>query len=175
MLTSRSCQPTLISWIKRLWDWQPPGRIDLENLPAPRAANLSYIVRTPPLQTLTSRCRSLSEDLSAQCFFPPENTLCLKWGSLRAHKWKVKENNAQPFFLANSRLQKAPHQPADVSRSRSSVLSDPTKTAQNSKPQATCPKMRFPHLCIGVKINSIVISAVVLSLLLPALFLYCCR
>lgn len=31
-------------------------------------------------------------------FFPPENTLCLKWGSLRAHKWKVKENNAQPFF-----------------------------------------------------------------------------
>jgi len=79
------------------------------------------------------------------------------------------------FFLANSRLQKAPHQPADVSRSRSSVLSDPTKTAQNSKPQATCPKMRFPHLCIGVKINSIVISAVVLSLLLPALFLYCCR
>ena len=75
LLTSRSCQPTLISWIKRLWDWQPPGRIDLENLPAPQAANLSYIVRTPPLQTLTSRCRSLSEDLSAQCFSPTRKHL----------------------------------------------------------------------------------------------------
>lgn len=107
-------------------------------------------------------------------FFSHPKTPYALNGAASGHKWKVKKQ-CTTFFLANSRLQKTPHQPADVSRSRSSVLSDPTKTAQNSKPQATCPKMRFPHVCIGVKINSIVISAVVLSLLLPALFLYCCR